>query len=147
MVIPILLFIKEQVICLIRVRRFCPLDSVALLCSLGDYVGRVRHTTDADRKQISKIKHREEKVFEKLSKKEELRSAKLKYLKGEDETKLVSTAYDNLHSSLDTTRNDLDVAIQEEEEARKVWKNNAILRSRQFTNIWRCARACMTVGV
>lgn len=95
-------------------------DSVALLCSLGDYVGRVRHTTDADRKQINKIKHREEKAFAKLSKKEELRSAKLKYLKGEDETKLVSTAYENLHSTLDTTRNDLDVAIQEEEEARKV---------------------------
>lgn len=95
-------------------------DSVALLCSLGDYVGRVRHTTDADRKQLNKIKHHEEKAFSKLSKKEDLRSAKLKYLKGEDETKLVSTAADNLHSSLGSTRHDLDVAIQEEEEARKV---------------------------
>lgn len=96
-------------------------DSVTLMCALCDYVNRIEHSTTADRNQLKKIKSREEKIFDKVTKLQESRTSRMTILKGEDEDKLVTDACKGLRKDLSSLQQELIVAINEEEEARKVY--------------------------
>jgi acetoin utilization deacetylase AcuC-like enzyme len=97
-------------------------DVLSVLCTLGDFVGRIEHSAAADQKQLMKIKEREEKEFNRISKLRHSRDSKLSFLKGEDEDKFVFAVHEGLGEDLQATNKELAAAIYEEEEARKAYE-------------------------
>lgn len=116
------------------------LDVLSVLCTLGDFVGRIEHSAAADQKQLMKIKEREEKEFNRISKLRHSRDSKLSFLKGEDEDKFVFAVHERLGEDLQATNKELTAAIYEEEEARKVsmkflYEIFVVLRVQLFYNL------------
>jgi acetoin utilization deacetylase AcuC-like enzyme len=97
-------------------------DTLSVLCTLSDFVGRIEHSASADQKQLIKIKEREEKEFLRFSQLRESRDSKLSFLKGEGEDKLVANVCEELNNELRTMKQELAGAIYEEEEARKAYE-------------------------
>lgn len=94
---------------------------------MSDFIGRIHHSFYADNKQLTKIQSKETKVFQRLSQSQEVRASKLRILKGIDEDKIISKACDGLSADMKSAKNDLLIAILEEEEARKVTNNGVNL--------------------
>lgn len=99
-------------------------DFVSLMCAMTDLVQRIEKHSSSDMQKLSKIKAREESVTSKTATRLQKRSESIKFLKGEDEEKLVSTTSEGLQQHVQSLSLDLAQAEQEEEEARKVTSLN-----------------------
>lgn len=119
-----LMFLQEK--CFLTLFRFLLnlVDFVSLMCAMTDLVQRIEKHSSSDMQKLSKIKAREESVTSKTATRLQKRSESIKFLKGEDEEKLVSTTSEGLQQHVQSLSLDLAQAEQEEEEARKVTSLN-----------------------
>lgn len=118
------MFLQEK--CFLTLFRFLLnlIDFVSLMCAMTDLVQRIEKHSSSDMQKLSKIKAREESVTSKTATRLQKRSESIKFLKGEDEEKLVSTTSEGLQQHVQSLSLDLAQAEQEEEEARKVTSLN-----------------------
>lgn len=118
------MFLQEK--CFLTLFRFLLnlVDFVSLMCAMTDLVQRIEKHSSSDMQKLSKIKAREESVTSKTATRLQKRSESIKFLKGEDEEKLVSTTSEGLQQHVQSLSLDLAQAEQEEEEARKVTSLN-----------------------